>query len=305
MVRVFWGQERYNVDANARNLLKNAEVQRFDFPKKIETAGIKAAARNPSFFAERTGILVRCGVLAGDDMEKISELLKEFGDDESVAIVFAADSISREKKADKAALAKISEHVTECPKFLEKDRNKLTEFVAMVAGKEGVKIEPLAASEIVTRSDYFGEAEVNLYTLRLITQQVALLGDITVDTVVSVVPESPAEKAYLLSGMLAKGQAERLAVNAKKLLESKTFNEIGLLGLIGKPFRVAYLKRTFGAGAGGADEWKADSLNGLDTAVIERITDVLEEAVLKIKTGGSARVMFDLAIAEAAMLAKG
>ncbi len=305
MVQLFYGSERYNVDAQAKRLLKDAEVTRFDFPKKLELQGVKAAARNPSLFAEKTGILVRTGDLAADDLEKIASLVKEFGDDEEVVIVIAGDSVARERKAEKAALQKLQGHEEECRKFLEKDRDRLVEFVGMVAAKAGVKCEKLAASEIVARSDYFGADEVNLYTLKLMTEQVALLGDITVSSVVSVLPEAPAEKAYLLSGMLARGEAERLAGNARKLLESKQFSEIALLALIGKPFRLAYLTSAFGAGAGGADEWKAKAITEkLDSERIERIVDVLDDAVSQIKRSGNARVMFDLAIAQAALVAR-
>lgn len=304
MVKIYWGAERYNVDASARRDLKDSEVRSFDFPKAIELPAVLAAGRSPSFFG-KTGLWLKFKSLSVKDMQGILKLVTEFADDDGVVIVITAESVNRKTKEERQLVAKMEDIIKEYPKFGERDREKLEAFVAAVAEKEGVKIDKLAAREIVTRSNYFGDAEVTLYTLQLLTQQVALMGDITTETVVSVIPESPAEKAYLLAGQLANGEHERLTANANKLLESQEFNEIGLLALIEKPFRLAWVEKSLGKGASGADSKKFNAVMALDTAILGQVCDALEEGGKQIKDGVRARVAFSLALAKAELIAAG
>lgn len=297
MLKVFWGEERYNIDANVRICLRGIDdVHRIDAPKGLELKTIVAAAQNPTLFSERNGVLVRCGKLSADDQKAIQKLAYEFEDDESVVIVITAEAVSKRVEND--------DIYQECPKFSESCRNKLIDFVTAMATKEGVECTPSAAEEIVIRSGYFDEPEVTLYTLKLLAQQVALFGEVTVANVRAVIPETPAEKAYLLAGMLARGEGERLARSANRLLESKQFSEINLLGLIAKPFRLAWIERTLGKGKSGAKDYQFRSVCCIDESRMERICDVLELANQQIKAGTKARIAFNLALAQATLIAK-
>ena len=142
-------------------------------------------------------------------------------------------------------ISKIKEVATVIPysKITAKDK-LLRQQVDYIVKQQDAVIEPAAVDMLLDRLDYSNHEETNLLTVENYIGQLKYLSDsITVDDVVRNTPDLREGKRFKIASMLAQGNIGQLLDEAERLKREKDFNAFGLLAILFKEYRVAYLSK--------------------------------------------------------------
>ena len=265
-------------------LYKEMNVRRF-VDSDDETSIIDALNVVPFMAPERIVILQYSDKIVVSD--KLMEAFNSVPD--TTILIITGKSIDKRSSFYKAH----SKQITACEKLTEQ---RAWEYVQYLVKKEHSRISTDAMKELVRRSGYLENDDITMYALENMVKQLCFLGDITLDNVCALIPQTASGKAYDLTGMLCRKETDRFFEQAHLLLDEGE-NEIGILSLMQRIFRIAYKEAVVPHGSGVPDwQWKVAGQIPVDT--LESILDVIQKAVASIKNGAKARTMFDLCSVE-------
>lgn len=283
------GNEPYyiarSIDQNTKDVLyKEMNVQRFA-ASDDETSIIGALDVVPFMAAERVVILEYPDKIAVSD--KLMRAFKSIPD--TTKLIVTGKSVDKRSVFYK----EYGKQITPCEKLTEQ---RAWEYVQHLVKREHSRITTNAMKELVRRSGYLENDDVTMYALENMVKQLSFLGDITFENVCALIPQTASGKAYDLTGMLCRKETDRFFEQAHLLLDEGE-NEIGILSLMQRVFRVAY-KEAIAPHCSGVPEWQWKVAGRIPVDTLERILDIIQKAVALIKNGAKPRAMFDLCSAE-------
>lgn len=288
MVYLFYGEESYLLDAKVAELTKAIEMPEMNvstFTEDYELSALTQAAYTLPFLSEKRAVVLRVADFKGDD--ELKNMLAKLP--ESVDFIIATENLDKRSSLYKAYKAQ----ATECAKPA---LDKVIQFVARAAKKEGRFTEKAAAEEVIRRLNYYDERGVNLYAILGVVRQIAVTSDITVPAVTATLPDSAAGKAYSLAALLCEGNADALFPLAQYLTDSGE-SEIGLMASISRVFRLAW-KAKVGL-TPEAPKFQYQAALRFSAERLSSVLDTFSDASARIKDGGTASVVFPVALVKA------
>lgn len=284
---LIFGEETYLLDKAVETEISGIDapemnVTRFDDGYSIDD--VERLCFTAPFFSNRRAVILRLRELKADDgLKKLIGTIPE-----TTVFVVAADRVDK-----RSALYKVFQKATKgCSK---PELRKVYDLVRRVAESEGRIVEQAAVEEMVKRLNYYDDAQVNLYSVIGCVRQLAQSGDITMSLVSAMLPESAAGKSWKLLSLVCEGDMREAFSLLGYLLDSGE-NAIGVLSLLLRGFRLAW-KDVTGIPEENLRYQYAAALKYSAKALVSA-QEILESAVMQLKSGAEAGVMSRLALAK-------
>jgi DNA polymerase III delta subunit len=166
-----------------------------------------------------------------------------------------------------------------------------------IARQQGAVFEQGALRALMERLDYKNREETNLLTVENYISQLKYIScPITLDDVERNVPDLREGKRFQLAALICSGNKAKLMEEAERLKAERDFSAFGILAILQKEYRVAYLaKLGYSPREQGAF---SNSFKSYSEEELVRGLSVIAEAIRSIKTGiYSEKQAFDVAIA--------
>lgn len=292
MVQILCGTESFCIDKKIEKAKKQVtELQEINISEYGDDYSLSevigAVSASPILSEKRLVLLKLQEFKRADDLKKIADASPE-----STLFVLAVPAVDKRTSFYKA----YKECVVPCEKLSAEDAVK---FVAQKSAENGIRATKDGALELIRRVAYLDVEGVNLYAVDTAIKQLAMLKkDITEEAVKSLLPESRTGKAYDLAKLLCGKNYGELLSQAHYLLDNGE-TEIGLLSLIARVFRLAWRDKVHGKGKSGAPFHQYEMATVYSEDILGKVQELLNEAIGKLKTGQSKRLVFDLALLRA------
>jgi len=292
MIQILCGTENYCIDKKIEKAkrqitaMEEFNLSLFYDDYMIEDI-IASVCSRPLLSNVRVVILSLSGFKKAEELKRIADSVPS-----KTLFVLAVPSIDKRTAFYKA----YQKDVVNCDKL---DEETLQKFILQKAGEFGIRVKEDGVKELIDRTAYMESEAVNLYTVETVIKQLSLLKkDITVENVQVLLPPSSTGNAYALARFLCEKKSEELFRQAHNLLETGE-NEIGLLSLIARVFRLAWKDKVCGKGKCGASLSHYEMALSYPVEVLDKVQDILNDAVHRIKSGIMPRQSFDLALIKA------
>ena len=292
MVQILCGTESFCIDKKIEKAKKQVtELQEINISEYGDDYSLSevigAVSASPILSEKRLVLLKLQEFKRADDLKKIADASPE-----STLFVLAVPAVDKRTSFYKA----YKECVVSCEKLSAEDAVK---FVAQKSVENGIRATKDGALKLIRRVAYLDVEGVNLYAVDTAIKQLAMLKkDITEEAVKSLLPESRTGKAYDLAKLLCGKNYGELLSQAHYLLDNGE-TEIGLLSLIARVFRLAWRDKVHGKGKSGAPFHQYEMATVYSEDILGKVQELLNEAIGKLKTGQSKRLVFDLALLRA------
>lgn len=292
MVQILCGTESYCINKKIEKAKRQVtEMEEFNLSVysddyMIEDV-ISSVCSGPLLSDVRVVILSLTNFKKADELKRIADAVPS-----RTLFVLAVPSIDKRTAFYKA----YQKDVVNCDKL---DEETLQKFILQKAGEFGIRVKEDGVKELIERISYLESEAVNLYTVETAIKQLSLLKkDVTVENVQILLPPSSAGNAYALARFLCEKKNNELFRQAHNLLETGE-NEIGLLSLMARVFRLAWKDKVCGKGKCGASMSHYEMALVYPVEVLDKVQDILNDAIHRIKTGIMPRQSFDLALIKA------
>lgn len=292
MVQILCGTESFCIDKKiekAKKLVTALEdINISEYGDDYALADVMGAVSAFPVISEKRLVLLKLQEFKrAEDLKKIADAVPE-----STVFVLAIPTVDKRTSFYKA----YKECIVPCEKLSEED---VVKFVAQKSAEHGIRATKDGAVELIRRVSYLEQEGVNLYAVDTAIKQLAMLQkDITEETVKTLLPESRTGKAYDLAKLLCAKNYGQLFSQAHYLLDNGE-SEIGLLSLITRVFRLAWRDKVHGKGKSGAPFHQYEMATVYSEEILNREQELLNEAIHKLKYGGSKRQVFDLTLLNA------
>lgn len=294
MIQILHGEETYCIDkkidkAKAKiTELPDVNITVFD-DKYTVAEVINAVSASPLLSEKRLVVLRLQSMKSADDVKRIADSVPE-----STDFVLAVPALDKRTAFYKA----YKECVLPCEKC---DEETVIKFIGQKSSENGIRATRDGAMELVRRTAYLEQKGVSLYAVETAIKQLALLKkDITVEDV-AVIPETSSGNKYELARLLCMGNTEELFNQAHHLLENGE-NEIGLLALLARVFRLAWTDKVHGRRSCGAPYYQYEVAADYSKEVLGAVQGVFNDAIRQIKSGHTSRLVFELALSRAILI---
>ena len=292
MVQILCGTESFCIDKKiekAKKLITELpEINVSEYGDDYTVAAVMGAVTASPILSDKRLVLLKLR-----EMKRADEL-KGIADEvpDSTLFVIAVPSVDKRTSFYKA----YKSNIVPCEKLSEED---VVKFVAQKSAENGIRATRDGAVELIRRVSYLEVEGVNLYAVDTAIKQLALLEkDITEEAVRTLLPESRTGKAYDLAKLLCSRNVGQLLSQAHYLLENGE-SEIGLLSLIARVFRLAWRDKVHGKGKSGAPFHQYEMATVYSEEILSKEQELLNEAIRKLKSGKSPRLVFDLTLLDA------
>lgn len=292
MIQILCGTETYCIDKKiekAKRMVSGME----DFNLSIYYDDymiddvFSSVCTNPLLSDMRVVILALSAFKKADELKQIADAVPA-----KTLFVLAVPSMDKRTAFYKA----YQKDVIDCNKL---DDKTLQKFILQKSGEFGIRAKEDGVRELINRTSYLELEAVNLYTVETVIKQLSLLKkDITVENVRILLPPSSAGNAYALARFMCEKKVDELFRQSHNLLESGE-SEIGLLSLMSRVFRLAWKDKVFGKGKAGAPLAHYEMALDCSVDVLDKIQDILNDAIYRIKSGVMPRQNFDIALLKA------
>ena len=285
MLYLFAGEETYLLDKKVEKLIADVptpELNVSTFGEDYSVSEMRNAVETVPFFSDKRAVVLRVKELKGD--EELKAILSKIPS--CVDFILATEKIDKRGSIWKMC----KDNVTDCSK---PDLDKVVEFIARAVKREGRNVQRVAAEEIVKRLNYYEEPGVNLYAVLGVVKQIAVNSDITLSAVQATLPESSAGKAYSLAQLICEKRENELFSLSQYLLDSGD-NEIGLLSLISRVFRLAWCEKI--GEHPSVPKYQYQVALGFSTEKLSTVQDVIASAISYIKDGTAGNIVFPVTL---------
>ena len=290
MIQILCGKENYCIDKKIEKA-KRQVTEMVDFNLSmyyddymVEDV-ISSVCASPLFSDVRVVILSLTNFKNAEELKRIADAVPS-----QTLFVLAIPSIDKRTAFYKA----YQKDVVNCDKL---DEETLQKFILQKAGEFGIRVKEDGVKELIDRTSYMELDAVNLYTVETVIKQLSLVKkDITVENVQMLLPPSSTGNAYALARFLCEKKNDELLRQAHNLLEAGE-SEIGLLSLIARVFRLAWKSKVCGNCGASLNHYEMALAYPVD--VLDKVQDILNGAIHRIKTGIMPRQSFDLALIKA------
>ena len=241
MVQILCGKEFFCVDKKIEKAKKqvtdleelNISVFRDDF----SLSDVMGAVSAFPILSEKRLVLLKL-----QDFKRADEL-KRIADDVPESTIFILVVPVMDKRT--VLYKTYQKCIVYCDKLTEED---VVKFVAQKAAENSIRATKDGAIKLIRQTGYLELEGVNLYAVNTAIKQLSMLQkDITVENVMQLIPDSRVGKIYDLARLLCTKQYGELISQAHYLLDNGE-NEIGILSLIARVFRLAWRDKLHGKG---------------------------------------------------------
>lgn len=221
MITLIHGENAYERDQQVAQVLAGAEaVERYD-GAEVTPADIRQFLQGVSLFAADRLVVISnlsdnkpVWIALGEQLEKV--------DAATVSLLLNEPKPDKRTKTYKT-LQKIAT-VTECKPFGERDQAKAQAWLQQYAKAQKISLDTAGARELVRR------VGVEQYTLLNELQRLAVMGDITLQTVQTYTEESPHDTAFDLLAFAIDGKTSAVQQKIRTLQASEdAYMTLGLL----------------------------------------------------------------------------
>lgn len=221
MITLIHGENAYERDQQVAQVLAGAEaVERYD-GAEVTPADIGQFLQGVSLFAADRLVVISnlsdnkpVWIALGEQLEKV--------DAATVSLLLNEPKPDKRTKTYKT-LQKIAT-VTECKPFGERDQAKAQAWLQQYAKAQKISLDTAGARELVRR------VGVEQYTLLNELQRLAVMGDITLQTVQTYTEESPHDTAFDLLAFAIDGKTSAVQQKIRTLQASEdAYMTLGLL----------------------------------------------------------------------------
>jgi len=292
MVQILCGNEFYCIDKKIEKqkklITELPEINISEFGDDYTAIDVMGAITASPILSEKRLVLLKLREMKrADELKKIADAVPE-----STVFVLAVPAVDKRTSFYKA----YKENIVSCEKLTEED---VVKFIAQKSSEYGIRATKDGAVELIRRVAYLEVEGVNLYAVDTAIKQLSMLKkDITEETVKSLLPESRTGKAYDLAKLLCAKNYGELLSQSHYLLDNGE-SEIGLLSLIARVFRLAWRDKVHGKGKSGAPFHQYEMATVYSEEVLSKEQELLNEAIGKLKSGQSKRLVFDLTLLNA------
>lgn len=292
MVQILCGNESFCIDKKIEKqkklITELPEINISEFGDDYMAVDVMGAIIASPILSEKRLVLLKLREMKrADELKKIADAVPE-----STIFVLAVPAVDKRTSFYKA----YKENIVSCEKLTEED---VVKFIAQKSAEYGIRATKDGAVELIRRVAYLEVEGVNLYAVDTAIKQLSMLKkDITEETVKSLLPESRTGKAYDLAKLLCAKNYGELISQSHYLLDNGE-SEIGLLSLIARVFRLAWRDKVHGKGKSGAPFHQYEMATVYSEEILSKEQELLNEAIGKLKSGQSKRLVFDLTILNA------
>lgn len=292
MLQIICGNEPYLKDAAVRKIseaFSEYQIRKYS----VWTKEIRSELNEDSFFGSSL-VVLKC-----DDLPKEDDFLKLLSEDFLGTLLVVPKSTDTRRKTYKVAKEKGFLCEYNKPGILDVRR-----FIRKVFSAEAENVSEDLINLIISRSGYYDDDTVSLYTLEIYCKKILFSGNISVESVIDIVPENVQAKAYELFNNIG-GSGYWQAVEA--LLKDGS-NYIGLLSAMLSAVKTGYKMALYN------DEPKKLREAGVQAWGVRRKLSVSEwgsllriftNAVADVKSGKDGALVFSMATARAEQIILG
>lgn len=280
MVRVLVGTEPYRMKLQEQKLISGRAMT------QISSIGAEAeqALQSTGLFGD-SGIIYETDSLKKED--ELFRLCKEYHDSNSLILIKCREVLGTTKFAK---WLKQNKCLIDCGKL---EMDELRSFILRGCKKYGVQLTESVLDEIIRRSGYLTDDQVNAYKISMLVKQLSFCHQpVTMEDVDVLVEEMPESNAFRLSDcFVAKDLSGFL--NEAHILAANGEDFIRVTSLLYRNFRILYKIHTLQE----MDEkkmreslglnwyaWKnMSSLRKLDNGIVIKVMDILERGMTEMR----------------------
>ncbi len=261
---VLYGNEPYLIDEQISVLTNGLERCIYSLSDGIP----EEALDTPSFFGKSAVILY----VNGNEINNLNEsgILEKEHENDLIVILLNPDKRTKGYKA-------ISKLITPCNKSEQYAIKKIIEWGSG-------QIDNETAKEIIRKSQYLSLDDITLYSIKILVSKALLLCEqkISIQDLDQIV-EEPDESIYMIVKNLIKCDSRKVLDLTSSLIE-KGENELALLALIQRPFRLYYLSKVSDPGPTIKPFMFSDASSlGIEKTI--HILDLIQDATDLLKSG--------------------
>lgn len=286
MIRLIFGEETYLLDQAVETSVSGIsmpEMNVTEFGDGYDVEAVEQICFTEPFLSKQRAVILRLTELRAD--EGLKKLVGRVPAE--TIMVVAADKVDKRSALYKA----FRKNTLECNK---PGQREIFDLVRRVAEKDGRTAGNDATAEMIKRLNYYDDAGINLYAVIGCVRQLAQSGDITLPLVRAMLPESSAGKAWNLLTLICERRMTEAFSLLAYLLDSGE-SAIGLLSLVLRGFRLAW-KESAGVLVEGNLRYQYAPAAGYPAKDLFLIQEILEKAVMQMKSGAEADTVSRLAL---------
>jgi hypothetical protein len=263
MTTIICGNEPYLVAEEISKATEGTEVVCFDDLTNLSE--INLALDMASCFIETTVLIDSCSP---------TDFLKHLNSEHANNLIVKMAGCDRRTKVFQSLSSQPNVTVTICDKSIKRASKLIVDWGCG-------KISSSLADKIIKLSDYARDPDISIYTLGIYAKELLLLsdGEHTCESFIDEVISPREADCFALSDRLLKKDCAGLFKITDNLL-SRGENEIKLLSLVQRPFKLAYLSKMAGTEPG-----SYSSLLKYDKEKLCCILDIIQNGIDRLKSG--------------------
>lgn len=166
-----------------------------------------------------------------------------------------------------------------------KEKEKLMDCVNQICKEQNANFTEGAKFKLLEQLDYFNNESVTLITLENYIGQLKYLSSIVDETdIKNNVPDMREGQRFALATLIAKGLVQEALIEAERLKRENDFSGIGLMSLLYREYRIAYLLNSVGCSLREQKVYRS-SLSDMDAERIVQGLNIITDLLMDAKTG--------------------